>query len=137
MSVAAQEGGDESVEHVREQLLAMVRLEREVDHLQTAMQCVESTAASLQASEAPEDVSGTVCQWPHFMWVWFQEPPNLMSDMESKMVSLLGEDVSFDPATHPCAQEFAQILTQGSEDVCEGEEEAMDKDVLVGKVRWL
>ena len=59
-----------------------------------------------------------------------------MTDMESKMTSLLEEDASFDPTTHPCVQEFAQILTQGSEGVCEEEEEDMDEDVLVGKVNW-
>lgn len=48
------------MEHVREQLLAMVRLEREADHLQTAMQHVESIAADLQASEGPEEVCGNV-----------------------------------------------------------------------------
>ena len=51
------------------------------------------------------------------------------------MTSLLEEDASFDPTTHPCVQELAQILTQGSEGVCE-EEEEMDEDVLVGKVNW-
>ena len=49
------------MEHVREQLLAMVRLEREAGHLQTAMQHVESIAAGLQASEGPEEVSALHC----------------------------------------------------------------------------
>lgn len=42
------------LEDVREQLLAIVKLEREVGHLQSAMQHVEAVALAVQESENPE-----------------------------------------------------------------------------------
>lgn len=42
------------LEDVREQLLAIVKLEREVSHLQSAMEHVEAVALAVQESENPE-----------------------------------------------------------------------------------
>lgn len=42
------------MEAVREQLLAMVKLEREVRHLEAAMQHVEAMTASVQGAESRE-----------------------------------------------------------------------------------
>lgn len=42
------------LEDVREQLLAMVKLEREVSHLKSAMEHVEAVALAVQESESPE-----------------------------------------------------------------------------------
>lgn len=42
------------LEDVREQLLAIVKLEREVSHLQSAMQHVEAVSLAVQESENPE-----------------------------------------------------------------------------------
>ena len=57
-----------------------------------------------------------------------------MASMDDKMTLLVEGDLTFDPTSHPRVQELAQILTKGSEAVCEGGEEGMDEDVLVGKV---
>lgn len=105
------------VEDVREQLLAMVRLEREAGHLLSAMQHVVTIATGLQGEESQE------------------EPPALLDDMECKLVSLMDEDVTFDPTTHPCVQELSDILTR-EKGVCEEEGEGGgDEDVQVGKVQ--
>ena len=54
--------------------------------------------------------------------------------MECKLVSLMDEDVTFDPTTHPCVQELSDILTR-EKGVCEEEGEGGgDEDVQVGKV---
>ena len=45
------------LEKVREQLLAMMNMEREIGHLNSAMQHVETMAAGVQAEEVGSEVS--------------------------------------------------------------------------------
>ena len=50
-----EEGGTaEHKEKVKEQLLALVMLEREAGHVRTAVDHVETTVAGLQAADVPE-----------------------------------------------------------------------------------
>ena len=65
--------------------------------------------------------------------VCVQGPPELTEEMEKKLTQLTEEDVSFDPTTHPSAQEFSEILTGGNRGESE-EEEVISDDVHVGKV---
>ena len=43
----------ECVEEVRQQLLAMVRLDRELSHLMSALEGVEGVVGNLQAAQTP------------------------------------------------------------------------------------
>ena len=112
-------GASEFKEMVREQLLAMVRLEREAGHIKTSLEHVQTVAAGVQTTDPPE-VGGI---WGSLHTLSLQEPPVLLDEMEDKLKALMEEP--FDPCSHASVQELTRLLASdgGVGDVHETEEE--------------
>ena len=115
-------GSSEHKEHVKQQVLALVRLEREVGHAKSAVDHVDTTAAGVETAEVPE-VSGLM--WCVQLMHQLQEPPELLKEMEDRLKALMEEN--FDPCSHPSVRELMQVFSgdggEGNGCVEEGEED--------------